>query len=695
MIPTIAAMSWAWLLPLLLVAPLAAADPAIAPLPDQALAEDFPLRVVNLTGLGGDGPLTVSARSSAPAVLPDPYVVYTSPATTGQLLLAAASDANGSALVTVTVSDSGGRQAIATFAVTVAAVNDAPRFAVPAAVAVDEDTDGTIVITGLEPGPASEAGQVLRVQAAPIDANIRVWGVDYTPGSTTATVRIHGSYNFFGSTGVVVTVLDDGGTNGGGIEANSRLVPVEIAPVNDFPILMINELLTGSGGTVFLKQGVAYVFDADDDPIVFTLTTAPAHGALYRFGIRLTAGATFTMQDIHDFNIRYLHDGTATAGDAFSLIYTDGAFVLGPVSWTVEIAGRARPALALYPGTTSWREGDAATAVAPEAELFDNDSPDYAGGFLIVSISDGLRPGDQLTIADTGLGAGQFQVTAAGLLTWESHPIGTAVGGTGGAPLVASFTSALATPAVVQALVRALRFANATRNPGGGTRSIEVVVNDGDTGPSLPTTIQVLVTTVDDPPVAPAQTIALAAGIARRVILAASDDQDVPTLRWTLGALPAGLSAVLLDAVAGRLELRAAPGVNGRLTLPATVSDGVNPPVAVAIAVVVTAATAPRPHPAGELPGQAFRGERLTVAIPWDCRLVPGAVLDFTLVGDPPPGLTVEAADATTATLLWTVPDDEPLSHRSFTLLAIDRASNACGALPALLPIRERPRGSN
>lgn len=691
----------AWTLALLLAAPLAAADPAIGPLPGLNLAEDFPLHTVELAGIAGDGPLAVSARSSDLAVLPDPYVVYTSPSATGRLLLAAAADASGSATVTVTVSGSGGRQASAAFTVTVAPVNDPPRFGVPAAVAIDEDSAGSLVITGLAPGPGSELGQSLRVLAAPEDAGLLVVdGVDHAPGATTATVRFHPVADAHGATALVVSAIDDGGTAGGGVDAAARSVPVAIAPVNDPPVLeRLAVLDAGVGGAAFILRSQLRAGDVDGDAITWRVVDAPAHGALFRLLAPLAAGATFTQDDIGLGRIWYQHDGSAGAGDAFRLDWSDGvgANPWGPATMTVAVAGSSRPAVALFPGTASWTEGGAAVAVAPEAVVVDGDSPDLLLGYFTAAIAEGLRAGDELSFADDGSGPDRVEVSNGRVIVGNRF-LGVVLDGSdgsGGRPLVVGFQSSNATPATAQVLARALRFRNATRNPGAARRTITLSVDDGDSGPSLPAGVQVAVVPVDDPPTVPAQAVALAAGIARRVVLAAEDDQDAPALRWTLGAVPAGLSAVLLDAAAGRLELRASPGVNGVLPLAVTVSDGVNPPVAATLAVTVTAATAPRPHPAGELPGQAFRGERLAVAIPWDCRLVPGAVLDFTLVGDPPPGLTVEAADATTATLLWTVPDDEPLSHRSFTLLAIDRASNACGALPALLPIRERPRGSN
>jgi hypothetical protein len=208
-------------------------------------------------------------------------------------------------------------------------------------------------------------------------------------------------------------------------------------------------------------------------------------------------------------------------------------------------------------------------------------------------------------------------------------------------------------------------------------------------------TASIVVQPVDDPPLPLVNPIALAAGVERSVIMQANEDQDAPLLAWTLIAAPPGVSAGFEDPAAGRMTLRAALGISGITTVSVSVSDGVNPPVFAAFPLVITAAIDPRPQPAGEFPAQVFRGESLSTAIPFDCQQLATADLDFTLAGEAPAGLQVTRSDATTAIVSWLVPDDEPLVHRRFTLLAIDRAGLSCGALPVVLPVRPRPSGAN
>ena len=106
-------------------------DPAtLDPIADRTVAEDAGPRAVPLTGISAGGgesqPLTVTATSSNPALIPDPVVTYTSPNAGGTLRFTSAPDANGTATIAVTVSD-GVTTVIRTFVITVTPVDDAPR----------------------------------------------------------------------------------------------------------------------------------------------------------------------------------------------------------------------------------------------------------------------------------------------------------------------------------------------------------------------------------------------------------------------------------------------------------------------------------------------------------------------------------------------------------------------------------------
>ena len=120
--------------------------PTIAPLNNQVYLENSTPPTITLSGISpglGDNAgdmaanlpaqvLNIFATSSNTALIPNPVVTYTNPATTGTLALQPAVNASGTATITVVVQDNGGTagggqsSTIETFTVTVAPVNQPP-----------------------------------------------------------------------------------------------------------------------------------------------------------------------------------------------------------------------------------------------------------------------------------------------------------------------------------------------------------------------------------------------------------------------------------------------------------------------------------------------------------------------------------------------------------------------------------------
>lgn len=89
--------------------------PTLDVIADHTVDEDAPEQLVQLTGITA-GPanetqsLTVTATSDNLVVIPNPTVTYTSPNTNGTLRFRPLPNANGVAIITVTVKDNGERQ---------------------------------------------------------------------------------------------------------------------------------------------------------------------------------------------------------------------------------------------------------------------------------------------------------------------------------------------------------------------------------------------------------------------------------------------------------------------------------------------------------------------------------------------------------------------------------------------------------
>jgi hypothetical protein len=97
--------------------------PTLNPVKNVSLFTNAPPQIVQLSGISSGATneiqtLTVTATSSYQALIPNPVVTYTSPASTAELRLIAAPNRSGSATITVTVSD-GKAQTSCSFVVTV------------------------------------------------------------------------------------------------------------------------------------------------------------------------------------------------------------------------------------------------------------------------------------------------------------------------------------------------------------------------------------------------------------------------------------------------------------------------------------------------------------------------------------------------------------------------------------------------
>src|SRR5205814_1758368 len=155
--------------------------------------EDAGLQIIALNGIGSGASnetdtLTVTASSSNPALIADPFVSYSNPHTFGSVLFSPTANAFGQATITVTVNDGQPSNNIAsrTFTVTVSPVNDPPTLDALNNLILDEDAaPQTISLTGISSGAANE-NQTLTVTASNSNpALVTNLNVTYTsPNST-------------------------------------------------------------------------------------------------------------------------------------------------------------------------------------------------------------------------------------------------------------------------------------------------------------------------------------------------------------------------------------------------------------------------------------------------------------------------------------------------------------------------------
>ncbi len=222
-------------------APLINQPPTMDSIADACFPEDARGCTISLTGISPGNTnesqtLVITATSSNPALLPAPTIVYTSPQSTGKLLLAPARDASGVATVTVTVDDGQpvNNKATQSFSVTVLPVNDRPYLAeIPNLTLAQGATPQTLTLLNIHSGAANEP-QSLTIKAVSSNpALIPAPVVTYTSPSRMAILRLAPAPAKSGSAEIIVTLEDGQSENG----LFCRSFRVEVAASNSPPVI--------------------------------------------------------------------------------------------------------------------------------------------------------------------------------------------------------------------------------------------------------------------------------------------------------------------------------------------------------------------------------------------------------------------------------------------------------------------------
>lgn len=217
--------------------------PTLDTISDLVLQENAAPQTLNLTGIGSGAAhesqaLQITAKSSNPAVLPDPAVTYTSPSSTGKLVLTPVASASGVAQVTVTVNDSGkGANTMSrTFKVTVNPLNRVPTLEAIADITLDESAGLQVVtLQGISAGAPGES-QALTVSAVSSDRSlVPDPRVDYTSPGSTGTLSFTPTAYASGACTITVTINDGQSVN----NLATRTFKVMVRSVNQAPTLSV------------------------------------------------------------------------------------------------------------------------------------------------------------------------------------------------------------------------------------------------------------------------------------------------------------------------------------------------------------------------------------------------------------------------------------------------------------------------
>ncbi|MBL3599199.1 MAG: tandem-95 repeat protein [gamma proteobacterium endosymbiont of Lamellibrachia anaximandri] len=214
-------------------------------------------------------------------------------------------DFNGTDAFTFRVSDGTASSNVATVAVTVTPVNDAPT-ADDDAGATDEG--GSVTVNVLD-GDADVEGDALSV------TNLSV------PANGTATLNADGSVTYTHDGGETISDSFTYTANDGTDDSAPATVNITVTPVNDAPIGVADSGATLEGGTVTIDL-LANDSDAEGDPLTISGMTLPVNGQLLDNG---------------DGTVTYIHNGGETVGDSFTYRANDGNLTSELTTVTITI----------------------------------------------------------------------------------------------------------------------------------------------------------------------------------------------------------------------------------------------------------------------------------------------------------------------------------------------------------------------
>jgi hypothetical protein len=250
--------------------------PTLNPIGNISLDEDFGIHTISLLGIssGADNEfqtLTVTAVSSNTAVLPNPIVSYNTPDATATLQLNSITNANGAAVITVTVNDNDSPNNIVTrsFTVTVNSVNDLPTISSIGNQSTDEDT--TVVIPFVIGDTETAAASLVLSNSFSNSALLSTNSFTFGGSGSNRTVSIRPLTNQFGTAVITLTVRD---TDGGSASTTFNLT---VNPVNDPPVISaISAQSTGANSPATVNFTIGDLENAPGDLLLAGSSSNPS-----------------------------------------------------------------------------------------------------------------------------------------------------------------------------------------------------------------------------------------------------------------------------------------------------------------------------------------------------------------------------------------------------------------------------------
>jgi CshA-type fibril repeat protein/VCBS repeat-containing protein len=242
-----------------------------------------------------------------------------------------------------TVSDGDATTTAATFNINVTPVNDAPQLVANNTLTVAEGATDTVAQALLEHTDDDDSAAELTytVTALPMNGELRIGGATAVLNAVFTQAQVNAN---------AVTYVHDGSettADSFDFSLSDNVAPaltgtfdITITPENDTPQIVTNSVLTVAEGDAGIIAGTllqADDADADNDTLIYTVTTLPANGELQVSGAALTLNGTFTQAQLNADAVTYIHDGSETTADSFVFTVSDNVEATAPATFNITV----------------------------------------------------------------------------------------------------------------------------------------------------------------------------------------------------------------------------------------------------------------------------------------------------------------------------------------------------------------------
>ncbi|QEF97024.1 hypothetical protein Mal15_10540 [Stieleria maiorica] len=386
---------------------------------------------------------------------------------------------------------------------------------------------------------------------APVIGNLAGDTLNYTEGDAATVIEQDGN----------VTLTDGDSAN---FDTGNLTVSVFAGGDSAEDVLAIRDQGPGVGNITVSGSNVLYDFGAG--PVVIGTFAGGSGGA--NLVVTFNASATATVADALIENITYQNTDTtnpttSTRTIRFTLNDGDGGTSVAHDATVNVAASNAAPAIDLDTNDSSGASG------ADFAGTFTEGGP----AVLIADAADAI-----LTDVDTS-NLTHLTVTITNLIDGASETLAADTSGTSITAAYAAGTLTLSgtdTVANYQQVLRTITYHNASSNPDGSTRVIQVVASDGGLNSSV-ATARIAITTVNDPPTAIDDSFSMQAGKTLTIGVGGllANDVDLDGNSLTVIPVSGPISGTLTLAADGSFQFTPAANFSGPVTFTYAVTDGI------------------------------------------------------------------------------------------------------------------------